>query len=133
MQTRDCCLSDNALWSAPATPDVAADEADPQVGVGATGAAAAGAGVAAEHAVPAHGAGRVAPVLDALAMKPVVAHLQGRTKDMASSEAADEAAVFCKHPANTLLMLLQCKMPIGRLFHRPTLHQHPHEAVDTPL
>lgn len=54
---------------------MAADEADPQVGVGAAGAAAAGAGAGAVHAVAAHGAGGVAPALEALPVEAVVAHL----------------------------------------------------------
>lgn len=91
---------------------MAADEADPQVGVCATGAAAAGAGVAAEHAVAAHGAGCVAPVLDALAMKPVVAHLQGRGRvSRASSEAGDQAALVSKHTAAGASV----QMPTGQL------------------
>lgn len=60
----------------PAAADMSTDKADPQVGVGATAAAAACVGIAAEHAVAAYWTGCVPPVLDALPMEPVVAHLQ---------------------------------------------------------
>lgn len=71
----------------PATAHVTTDKADPQVCVGSACAAAAGVGVAAEHAVAAHRAGGVTPVLDALPVEPVVAHLHraGETqKDLVS-------------------------------------------------
>jgi hypothetical protein len=76
----ETCLAGEGQGSAPqphvpAAAHVATDQANPQVCVGAACAAAAGVGVAAEHAVPAHRARGIAPVLDALPVEPVVAHL----------------------------------------------------------
>lgn len=63
--------------STPAAAHVSTYQAYPEVGVGSTRAAAAGVCVAAEHAVAAHRAGGVTPVLDALPVEAMVAYLVG--------------------------------------------------------